>query len=458
MIFAILGNVVKLLVLLFNKRPLTIGKMLTLNLAFANLCMGLYLALLVSVDLYSYGVYQNYARAWQFNGGCRGAGFLSIFSTEMAAYTLTVITVERYFMIVHPLDKERHLTLRQITRLMLLGWVFSLVMATLPLCGVSSYEKVAICLPFEVEGVASRAYVTFLLVTNGLTFLVVLMCYARMYLSLGPSSPSASGIELRVAQRMALLVVTNFSCWFPIALLSLIAIYGHPLIDVSTSKFLLVFIYPINSFTNPYLYAIGTKAFQLDILTLLSKCSVCSDMLEKRTNRLRCKLDIVPTNSTRVTSSNNGSGLSLNSDRSRSSRSGAAKTCSCVLLCIHKKQTYELRRMSPTASPVQGSRDGSPSNGRIASSTEANQWSGRRSSAKHIFMDGQNFHCDNSCVHNGKEYDRMSHGKCHSQCSNRKDDATSSLLCTQNHLACEEEVVETQVDYNVIPVVYVTPC
>lgn len=314
LVFAIFGNSFKLFVLLLSKRKISIAKILMCNLAFANLCMGMFLLMVASADLYSLGEYQNFAISWQYRNGCKIAGFVSIFSTELAVFVLTIITVERYFTIVHPLKLDKHLNTKQIVLLMGVGWGFALTVAVLPFFEVSSYQKVAICLPFEVQSVVSKAYVTFLLATNGLAFFFVLFCYGRMYCSLGGAGPggSASRVESRVAKRMAMLVITNFACWFPIALISLIAIYGKALISVPAAQFFLVFVYPINSFTNPYLYAIGTKHFQIDALEILSRLGVCNSAIQKLSNRLREQLETLPNSSRGVT----GSKISLSSVRS----------------------------------------------------------------------------------------------------------------------------------------------
>ena len=289
MVFAVLGNSFKLLVLVMSKRKISITKILMCNLAFANLCMGLFLFMLVIVDRYSLGEYQNFAYRWQYLTGCKVAGFVSIFSTELAVFVLTIITVERYFTIVHPLQREKHLSIKQIVALIAIGWIFSITLAALPLLqvGVSSYTKVAICLPFDVKSTLSKIYVTFLLATNGLAFFFVLFCYGRMYCRLGLSGAGDSGhrVETRVAKRMAMLVITNFACWFPIALLSLIAIYGKALLNVRTAQFFLVFVYPINSFTNPYLYAMGKKHFQLDALEIISRLGICDSAIKKLRGR-----------------------------------------------------------------------------------------------------------------------------------------------------------------------------
>ena len=297
-VFALLGNSIVLLVLLLSKRKNSIAKrknsitkILMCNLAFANFCMGAFLCMLASADLYSLGEYQNFAVRWQYRAGCKVAGFVSIFSTELAAFVLTVITVERYFIIVHPLKPNKHLSIKQIIVLMVVGWLFALTMATLPLLptNVSSYEKVAICLPFEVESVVSKVYVTFLLATNGLAFSLVLYCHGRMYCNLGGSGSrnSVNRVETRASKPMVMLVITSFVCWFPIALVSLIAIYGTALIGVPAAKFFLVFVYPINSFTNPYIYAIGTKQFQLDALEIISRLGICNSAVENPNNRRR---------------------------------------------------------------------------------------------------------------------------------------------------------------------------
>lgn len=62
------------------------------------------------------------------------------------------------------------------------GWAFALIMAVLPLFGVSDYRKFAICLPFETTtGPGSLAYVVFLMVINGVAFLILMGCYLKMY-------------------------------------------------------------------------------------------------------------------------------------------------------------------------------------------------------------------------------------------------------------------------------------
>ena len=55
--------------------------------------------------------------------------------------------------------------------------------------------------------------------------------------------------------------------------------------NVDVAKFLLVFIFPLNACTNPFLYAIFTKVFRGDTLALLSSCGFCKDAEENYRNR-----------------------------------------------------------------------------------------------------------------------------------------------------------------------------
>jgi thyrotropin receptor len=62
----VVGNVAVLIVLLSFRSEFTVPKFLICNLALADLCMGLYLMLIASIDLHSMGEYFNFAFDWQY--------------------------------------------------------------------------------------------------------------------------------------------------------------------------------------------------------------------------------------------------------------------------------------------------------------------------------------------------------------------------------------------------------
>ncbi|KAK4310791.1 hypothetical protein Pmani_017648 [Petrolisthes manimaculis] len=123
----------------------------------------------------------------------------------------------------------------------------------------------------ETADAGDRAYLLILLTTNGLAFLLICVCYTKMYCSIAGNHLAANTSDTTVAKRMALLVFTDFACWAPIAFFGLTAVSGYPLISVTHSKFLLVFFYPLNSCANPYLYAILTRQYRRDLFIMLAR-------------------------------------------------------------------------------------------------------------------------------------------------------------------------------------------
>ena len=106
-------------------------------------------------------------------------------------------------------------------------------------------------------------YVCFIMTFNGTSFLVIMSCYLKMYCDIRDSKAWNSP-DVRVAKRMSLLIFTDFLCWMPITILSLTAMFGKELISLEEAKFFTIFVLPLNSCANPFLYAIFTKQFKRD--------------------------------------------------------------------------------------------------------------------------------------------------------------------------------------------------
>ncbi|XP_075391874.1 follicle-stimulating hormone receptor isoform X1 [Tenrec ecaudatus] len=270
-ILAITGNIIVLVILITSQYKLTVPRFLMCNLAFADLCIGIYLLLIASVDIHTKSQYHNYAIDWQTGAGCEAAGFFTIFASELSVYTLTAITMERWHTITHAMQLNCKVQLRHAASIMLVGWIFAFTVALLPICGISSYMKVSICLPMDIDSPLSQLYVMFLLVLNVLAFVVICGCYTHIYLTVRNPNIVSSSSDTKIAKRMAMLIFTDFICMAPISFFAISASLKVPLITVSKSKILLVLFYPINSCANPFLYAIFTKTFRRDFFILMSK-------------------------------------------------------------------------------------------------------------------------------------------------------------------------------------------
>ena len=268
-----------------TKQELFLVHFLYFNLAVADLLMGIYLFAIAIVDLRTLGEFSIHDINWRTGSGCDFVGFCAIASTMMSMYTLIVITLERMYTITFVM--HRKIFKKPVAVIvMVVGWVFAVIVGILPLVGVSSYRKVAVCLPFDVQDPVSLGYVTFLLLVTGLGFVIILVSYCIIFYQavLSPSKRRlvrSSAVpkwqmELKLALRMGFLVFTNLICWFPIALLGLTAAFGHPLIDVPTSKVFIVFVFPFNACLNPLLYSFSSKVFRENLCLMLGKCGLFS--------------------------------------------------------------------------------------------------------------------------------------------------------------------------------------
>ncbi|XP_077191026.1 follicle-stimulating hormone receptor isoform X2 [Paroedura picta] len=274
-ILAIMGNLVVFIILITSQYKLTVPRFLMCNLAFADLCTGIYLLLIALKDVQTRSQYYNYAIDWQTGAGCNAAGFFTVFASELSVYTLTVITLERWHTITYAMELDRKVRFRHAVAIMLVGWVFAFTVAILPIFQVSSYMKVSICLPMDIETPLAQSYIMFLLILNILAFIIICTCYISIYFTVRNPNVFSSNSDTKIAKRMAILIFTDFLCMAPISFFAISASLKVPLITVSNSKILLVLFYPINSCANPFLYAIFTKTFRRDFFILLSKFGCC---------------------------------------------------------------------------------------------------------------------------------------------------------------------------------------
>ncbi|KAI5740260.1 hypothetical protein M8J76_002196 [Diaphorina citri] len=276
---AIVGNAAVLAVTLSRTSEKSVPRFLISHLAMADLCMAFYLLLLAVKDLQSTEVYFNYAYDWQKGYGCKVAGFVTVFASQLSIFTLGMITLERWYSIKRALYANK-LTIHRTTYFILVGYVYASVMGALPMFGISSYSTTSICLPMDTRHLGSKIYVHTLLLFSSIVFAMICVCYFQIYSSLDYKTRHNKG-ESKIARKMALLVLINFACWAPVTFFALTAALGYPLISVTKSKILLVFFYPINSCFNPYLYALLTKHYRRDLVLTLARIGICQERAHK---------------------------------------------------------------------------------------------------------------------------------------------------------------------------------
>ena len=254
------------------------------NLAVADLLMSVYLLTIAAVDVHTRGHFSEEDVEWRTGPGCGFAGFCAITSTMVSVFTLVVISFERFSALV----LGAHWKTQKVKWIALIivgvGWVLGVVIAVLPLVGISSYDTVPFCLPFDITTIRALIYVISLLVVTGLAFVAILISYIITCISVLSLVRKYKLLQSRrkdefiMAFRVFLIIITNFVCWFPIALVSLTAAFGAPLhgISIGTAKTFVVFVFPLNACVNPILYSLSTKAFWKNFNQCLLKNLKCN--------------------------------------------------------------------------------------------------------------------------------------------------------------------------------------
>ncbi|XP_072019165.1 relaxin receptor 2-like [Amphiura filiformis] len=101
---------------------------------------------------------------------------------------------------------------------------------------------------------------------NLLSFTLIAICYIIIYLSVRISSKNVTATynkkrleQIEMALRMSFLVGTDFICWMPIIIMGILSLTNTLTIPSIVYVWTAVFVLPINSSLNPYLYTILTR-------------------------------------------------------------------------------------------------------------------------------------------------------------------------------------------------------
>ncbi|XP_033729108.1 G-protein coupled receptor GRL101-like [Pecten maximus] len=236
-----------------------------LNLSISDFIMGIYMVIIGSVDTFLSGRYVVNDLGWRNGTLCVTAGCLSVISSEMSTFAILMITIDRFIAIVFPLSL-RKITWKTAVGVSALLWILSLMLAIIPQGVFPSYFKgefysrssVCLALPLTGESVSGQEYsVAVFIGLNGLLFLVILVvqiCIHRNCKDSGSITTTQNRKrEISLARSLFLVVATDFLCWFPIGVLGVWSQLGGS-VSPDIYAWVMVFVLPINSAINPFLY------------------------------------------------------------------------------------------------------------------------------------------------------------------------------------------------------------
>ncbi|XP_060586516.1 uncharacterized protein LOC132742201 [Ruditapes philippinarum] len=279
-LFGNLGSIVYRIV--YDRQRLKIGYgIFVTNLASADFLMGVYLIVIACVDSVYRSRYIYMDDQWRNSIWCTLTGFLSTVSSEASVFFLCLITIDRLLVIKYPFGHVRF-TPKSAHICCCICWLIATTLAAIPIFYTSYFKNkfysrsgVCIALPLSRDKPPGWMYsVSIFVGLNFGTFILVAFGQLSIFLELRKSSMGVKKTQqsrkrdLQVAKNLILVATTDFLCWFPIGLMGIISLNGYS-ISGDVYAWTAVFILPLNSALNPFLYTlsaiIGKKTFNPSI-------------------------------------------------------------------------------------------------------------------------------------------------------------------------------------------------
>ncbi|XP_041369567.1 G-protein coupled receptor GRL101-like [Gigantopelta aegis] len=237
-----------------------------LNLGFSDFFMGVYMIFIGSADVLYRGKYLWYANFWKQSPWCKTAGFLSTLSSEVSTMLICLITLDRLLAIKFPFGQIRFNKKSYIVACVL-AWLLGMAMALVPLLPATSHwnlfgrNSVCLALPLSRDRAPGWQYSTSIFLGFNLvafTFIAVaqVVIYRVMKSVSIVKDKKRLTRERAVARKLSLVVLTDFACWFPVVIIGLAALGGVPIAG-EIYAWTAVFILPVNSALNPFLYTLS---------------------------------------------------------------------------------------------------------------------------------------------------------------------------------------------------------
>ncbi|XP_070198786.1 relaxin receptor 2-like [Littorina saxatilis] len=260
------GTLVYRLVVTKQGSHQSFGQFVT-HLGIADCLMGMYLATIGVADRIYAGTYLWEEVVWKKSIACQTAGFLSLLSSEVSAFLVLLITLDRFLVLRFPFS-TLHFKKRSALAACGVAWTAGVVLTSVPLLPATShwefYSQTGICIPLptSTKDFAGRDYsFSVLVVLNLVLFVLIALGQLVIYWSIrsnsiAASDPSKQSKDVTIARRLISVALSDFLCWFPIGVMGLVAWLGTPISD-EINVALAVFCVPFNSVLNPFLYTLN---------------------------------------------------------------------------------------------------------------------------------------------------------------------------------------------------------
>ena len=288
-IISLIGAVLVLVWRTYFKERNIAQSIMLMHVAVADGLMGVYLLVVGIMDAVWSGVYYLHDFQWRTGLPCQIVGGTAVLSSEVSIMILSLLSLDRVKHIVFP-KRFKMLTRKKTHAFCFVIWVVGFLIAFLPTfgiryfydpeAGIYFYGKSVVCLPIQLtpEFISGWEYSAAIFVALNLVFvlfivIVYAMIFAKTFLSKrrlrlqgtrrereARKQTADAKTETSLAKRIVWIVLTDVACWAPIigyGMRSAVDKAFSPQGDIAV--ILAVFVLPINSAINPFLYTFSTS-------------------------------------------------------------------------------------------------------------------------------------------------------------------------------------------------------
>ena len=285
-----------------TKSRFHVQDLLITNLSLADLLMGVYLLILLSIDLDFNDYFPTRSESWRKSILCKVAGTLAVLSSEASVFLITLVSIDRFMCVTYPFSATRlRATSAKIVvvSIWLVAFFIGVTSMMIPLLSPKLNDVSEICVGLPISrinlyesrlksfnfqerfgiteaGFKNRHVVETIMIRsepsmffsiaiftglNLICFLAVAFCYTSVFVAATRSSrrtrqTAKMDREIKMAFKMAGIVLTDFFCWAVLAVLSILVQTKIVTISPEAYAWIATFILPINSCVNPFLYTL----------------------------------------------------------------------------------------------------------------------------------------------------------------------------------------------------------
>ncbi len=274
-----------------------VQSILIMNLSLSDFLMGVYMMILTCADAYFREYFPSHADAWRSGSICKIAGLVAMLSSEGSVFFLVLISIDRLIGVKYPFSTRR--LKKKSTRIVAtILWGIALIISMIAtlLSGTDYYDVSEVCIglplarkpltrsiqknvtitdnddrhKIEVETLENIGHkpgmyfsIAIFIGINFICFVAIALCYTIIFVTFHESTRRSvrrqeRDEEIKMAGKMAVIVITDFLCWMPIVIMSMMVQTGAVTLSPEMYAWTVTFILPINSSVNPFLYTIAT--------------------------------------------------------------------------------------------------------------------------------------------------------------------------------------------------------